>query len=98
MFATEIISNMKFAGHNDRQEHSIQVQGIIIGTIGYPQALEAIKAIVSAFGLSYLKPEKTDQNHWYGTASPLISIINMFKAKRTKDWTRLLYNAKNCED
>lgn len=61
--------------------HSIQVNGIMLGTLTHVDASAVVKSMADSFGLEYRKPERSDTNHWHGTASPLISFIVMFKVR-----------------
>lgn len=40
-----------------------------------------IKELAKSFKLEYSRPKSDDNNHWYGTVSPILSFINMFKVR-----------------
>lgn len=63
------------------KSYSIQTGGIVAGTMTHLEGIEIVKAIATDFGLIYTNPAKKDSNHWYGTAAPIISFLNMFKVR-----------------
>lgn len=63
------------------KSYNIQSGGNMIGEMTHPTGLEIVKDIAHNFGLTYRKPNKDETNHWYGTAAPIISFLNMFKVR-----------------
>lgn len=63
------------------KEHNVQLAGTVIAKITHVKALQEVKALADSFELPYKKPEKNETNHWYGTASLLISFITKLKVR-----------------
>jgi len=63
------------------KNHQIQLGGNKLKMVPHVTCMELVKQIATSFKLEYSKPDKKDNNHWYGTAAPIIDFINMFRTR-----------------
>lgn len=47
-------------------------------------AKDLMKKIANAHGFKYGRPDKSDSNHWFGTISPLLCFIHLYKVRATE--------------
>lgn len=66
------------------KSYTIQSGGVSSKAIAYADILKSVSDMAKGFGLVYLKPTRNENNHWYGTAAPIIGFINMFKVRLTE--------------
>lgn len=63
------------------KDHNLMCEGKVAGTKSHLHLCNVLENMSKSFGLEYTKPLASDKNHWYGTASPIICFINMFKVR-----------------
>lgn len=63
------------------KKYSVQLGGVPLVEFEHKSLMARVEEIAKSFGLIYKKPSKDDSNHWYGTAAPMMSFMNMFKVR-----------------
>lgn len=63
------------------KSHTVSVNKVASKSISHSTLDETVKTLAGSFGLEYSKPPKDDSNHWYGTISPIICFLNLFKTR-----------------
>lgn len=63
------------------KDHTLMWEGKAIKQKSHMYICDILRQMSESFGLPYTKPLASDKNHWYGTASPIICFINMFKVR-----------------
>lgn len=61
--------------------HTIASDGSTSDEIKHEVLEDMVWELANSFGLTYSRPADNDTYHWYGTISPIICFINMFKTR-----------------
>jgi len=65
----------------ESRNHAINCAGEKSPELSHKELKSVIKQLAESFELVYSRPEASDNNHWYGTISPILCFINMFKVR-----------------
>lgn len=65
----------------DAKSYSVSTAGKKDKEMSHKDMKAMIKELATSFSLPYSRPPPDDNNHWYGTISPLICFTNMFKVR-----------------
>lgn len=80
----ESLSTGNLRSTMEGKSYTIQSEGNTSKELSHEFIVSLVKEIATNFKLVYSKPKRDDNNHWYGTAAPIISLINMFKVRLTE--------------
>jgi len=65
----------------ESRSHCMTSSGDDSKEVKHTELKDMIKELAKSFGLIYSRPKNDDNNHWYGTVSPILCFINMFKVR-----------------